>query len=214
MGDLPSAAAFIDGEFRAGGGAEHVHRDPAAGQELRSWRLCGPDDVDDAIASALRAQRVWQNLDSGRRRDALLSLATTVETHADTLAGLVSLEMGMPLRASKAGVHAAADWFRHFAGYADKIEGSVPSVGSPGRGLDYTRYAPHGVVAAIIPWNGPVIALALETPWCSSPPSSHRSPASTSRLWSSQPGCPRAWSTSSPGVRTSERDCALTRRSP
>jgi aldehyde dehydrogenase (NAD+) len=162
MGDLPPVAAFIDGEFRAGGGAEHVHRDPAAGQELRSWRLCGPDDVDDAIASAVRAQRVWQNLDSARRRDALLALAAAVETHADTLAGLVSLEMGMPLRASKAGVHAAADWFRHFAGYADKIEGSVPSVGSPGRGLDYTRYAPHGVVAAIIPWNGPVIALALK----------------------------------------------------
>jgi aldehyde dehydrogenase (NAD+) len=162
MGDLPAVAAFIDGEFRAGGGAEHVHRDPAAGQELRSWRLCGPDDVDDAIASAVRAQRVWQNLDSARRRDALLALAAAVETHADTLAGLVSLEMGMPLRASKAGVHAAADWFRHFAGYADKIEGSVPSVGSPGRGLDYTRYAPHGVVAAIIPWNGPVIALALK----------------------------------------------------
>jgi aldehyde dehydrogenase (NAD+) len=162
MGDLPSAAAFIDGEFRAGGGIEYVHRDPAAGQELRSWRLSGPDDVDDAVASAMRAQRVWQNLDSGRRRDALLSLASAVEAHADTLAGLVSLEMGMPLRASKAGVHAAAEWFRHFAGYADKIEGSVPSVGAPGRGLDYTRYAPHGVVAAIIPWNGPVIALALK----------------------------------------------------
>ncbi|MCU1694896.1 MAG: Aldehyde Dehydrogenase [Mycobacterium sp.] len=162
MGDLPPAAAFIDGEFRAGGGIEYVHRDPAAGQELRSWRLSGPDDVDDAVASALRAQRVWQNLDSGRRRDALLSLASAVEAHADTLAGLVSLEMGMQLRASKAGVHAAAEWFRHFAGYADKIEGSVPSVGAPGKGLDYTRYAPHGVVAAIIPWNGPVIALALK----------------------------------------------------
>jgi aldehyde dehydrogenase (NAD+) len=162
MADLPSAAAFIDGDFRRGRGAEHVHRDPAAGQELRSWRLCGPDDVDDAVASAVRAQRVWQNLDSARRRDCLLSLAAAVDARADTLAGLVSLEMGMPLRASKAGVHAAADWFRHFAGYADKIEGSVPSVGSPGRGLDYTRYSPHGVVAAIIPWNGPIIALALK----------------------------------------------------
>jgi len=160
--DLPSAPAFIDGEFCGGGGAQCVHTDPAEGQELRSWRLCGPDDVDHAVASATRAQRVWQNLDPGRRRDSLLSLAAAVETHADTLAGLVTLEMGMPLRASKAGVHAAVDWFRHFAGYADKIEGSVPSVGAPGRGLDYTRYSPHGVVAAIIPWNGPVIALALK----------------------------------------------------
>jgi aldehyde dehydrogenase (NAD+) len=160
--DLPSDPAFIDGEFCGGGGAQCIHTDPAAGQELRSWRLCGPDDVDHAVASAARAQRIWQNLDPGRRRDSLLALAAAVETHADPLAGLVSLEMGMPLRASKAGVHAAVDWFRHFAGYADKIEGSVPSVGAPGRGLDYTRYSPHGVVAAIIPWNGPVMALALK----------------------------------------------------
>ena len=37
-----------------------------------------------------------------------------------------------------------------------------PGVAKPGRGLDYTRYSPYGVVAAIIPWNGPVMALALK----------------------------------------------------
>jgi aldehyde dehydrogenase (NAD+) len=78
------------------------------------------------------------------------------------LAALVSLEMGMPLRASQAGVGAAAEWFRHYAGYADKIEGTVPAVGAPAGGLDYTRRSPYGVVAAIIPWNGPVMALALK----------------------------------------------------
>lgn len=160
--DLPSGAALIDGEYRGGSGRASVHLDPATGHELRSWNLCGPTEVDDAVASAVRAQRTWRHLEPSRRRDAMLALAAMVEAHADPLAALVTLEMGMPLRASLAGVHAAVDWFRYYAGYADKIEGSVPSVGSPDRGLDYTRYSPFGVIAAIIPWNGPVIALALK----------------------------------------------------
>jgi aldehyde dehydrogenase (NAD+) len=124
--------------------------------------LCGPDEVELAVASAADAQRRWLALEPATRRDILLAVADAVHADAAALAGLVSLEMGMPLRASRAGVAAAVEWFRHFAGYADKIEGTVPSVGSPQRTLDYTRYVPHGVVAAVIPWNGPVIATALK----------------------------------------------------
>ena len=159
---LPPAAAYIAGTYRTGSGGHHTHRDPATGEELRSWSLSGPGEVDDAVGAAIPAQREWQGLEPGQRRDALLALAETVAAHAQTLAALVSLEMGMPLRASEAGVLAAVDWFRHYAGYADKIEGAVPAVGSPSRTLDYTRYAPYGVVAAIIPWNGPAMALALK----------------------------------------------------
>jgi aldehyde dehydrogenase (NAD+) len=89
-------------------------------------------------------------------------VADALRDDAEMLAALVSLEMGMPLKASRAGVATAIEWFRHYAGYADKIEGTVPMVGRPRRTLDYTRYAPHGVVAAIIPWNGPVMAAALK----------------------------------------------------
>lgn len=159
---LPPGPAYVAGAYRNGGGGPHTHRDPATGEELRTWPLCGPSEVDEAVATAIPAQQEWQRLEPGQRRDALLTLAETVEAHAQTLAALVSLEMGMPLRASQAGVTAAVDWFRHYAGYADKIEGTVPAVGSPSRTLDYTRYAPYGVVAAIIPWNGPVMALALK----------------------------------------------------
>jgi aldehyde dehydrogenase (NAD+) len=162
IGALPAASAYIGGALRDGAGACHTHRDPATGEELRTWTLCGPEDVAHAVSSAAQAQRQWAGLDGGQRRDGLLAVADEIHSHADTLAALVSLEMGMPLRASQAGVGAAAEWFRHYAGYADKIEGSVPSVGKPGRMLDYTRCAPYGVVAAIIPWNGPVMALALK----------------------------------------------------
>jgi aldehyde dehydrogenase (NAD+) len=159
---LPAAPSYIDGAWIEGHGEPHTHSDPANGDQLKAWQLAGPDDVDQAVASAARAQASWAQLEPAARRNMLLALADAMTTHADTLAALVSLEMGMPLRASQAGVHAGADWFRHYAGYADKIEGTVPSVAGPGRGLDYTRHSPYGVVAAIIPWNGPVMALALK----------------------------------------------------
>ncbi len=159
---LPAAAALIDGEWTPGQGAPRTHTDPATGEQLTAWQLAGPDDADRAVESAGRAQGQWAKLEPATRRDRLLALADAITAHADALASLVSLEMGMPLKASQAGVHAGAEWFRYYAGFADKIEGSVPSVVSPGRGLDYTRYSPYGVVAAIIPWNGPVMALALK----------------------------------------------------
>lgn len=159
---LPAQSAYIGGAHRTGDGVSHTHFDPATGTELRTWSLAGADCVDEAVSEAARAQAEWAKLEPGRRRNMLLGLAGVIEARAQTLAGLVSLEMGMPLRASQAGVGAAVDWFRYYAGYTDKIEGAVPTVGPPSRTLDYTRLVPHGVVAAIIPWNGPVMALALK----------------------------------------------------
>jgi aldehyde dehydrogenase (NAD+) len=159
---LAPASGFIAGSWRNGGGAVHTHRDPATGDELRSWSLPGAGEVNEAVASAVEAQSQWASLTPAARRDLLLALANIVDAQSNTLAALVSLEMGMPLRASQAGIGAAAEWFRHYAGYADKIEGTVPAVGVPRGGLDYTRLAPYGVVAAIIPWNGPVMASALK----------------------------------------------------
>lgn len=129
-----------------------------------SWARTLPSvsDLDRAVSSTARAQRAWIELSPRTRRDLLFALGQQVDQHADTLASLVTLEMGMPYRASRAAARAAADWFKHYAGYADKIEGTVPSVLRDGEGLDYTRCAPYGVVGAIIPWNGPVIALALK----------------------------------------------------
>jgi aldehyde dehydrogenase (NAD+) len=159
---LPRTAAFVDGEWMIAKGKSRTHINPATGRELGTWILPGENDVDRAVAGTRAAQRTWWALPPSARRDLLDELGRLMAEKASTLAALVSLEMGMPYKASLAGALQAAEWFRHYAGYADKIEGSVPSVGRSETGIDYTRSTPYGVVAAIIPWNGPVMALALK----------------------------------------------------
>src|SRR5262249_55881277 len=117
---LPSAAAYIAGEWVPGDGDRHTHVDPATGQELRTWALGGSAAVGAAVDPAARAHLSWAENDPGPRRDLILALADTMAAHAETLAALVSLEMGMPLKASRAGAQAAVDWYRYYAGYADK----------------------------------------------------------------------------------------------
>ena len=162
LDNLPAQLCFIDGDYVEGSGkpASFVH--PADGVEFASRTLASPTDVDAAVAAARAAQPAWWSQDPGRRRDVLLAVAAAVRSQAEDLAALVTLEMGMPIKASVAGVHQAAEWFSYYAGFADKVTGTAPVVGAPGRTLTYTEHTPHGVVGAIIPWNGPVIALALK----------------------------------------------------
>lgn len=159
---LPADLLHIDGGAVAGEGTavEHVH--PGTGESLGQRRFASIGQVDTAVQSASDAFPAWWELPPGRRRDLLLAIAALMRAESHRLGAIVSAEMGMPLRASVMGVAHAAEWFTHYAGYADKIGGKAPQIGAPGGVLDYTQRVPHGVVAAITPWNGPIIALALK----------------------------------------------------
>lgn len=159
---LPATLVVVDGEERAGGGSVIRHVEPATGQSLGERTLGSALDVDDAVSSAASAQGPWAALDPGARRDVLFAVAQLMRAERQELAGAVSAEMGMPLPVAAAGVERGADWFAYYAGMADKISGSVPQVSSPGNVLDYAEQVPVGVVGAIIPWNGPIIAAALK----------------------------------------------------
>jgi aldehyde dehydrogenase (NAD+) len=86
-------------------------------------------------------------------------LADLIETHADELARLESLDNGKPYTIAKAvDVAATVGCFRYFAGWSDKIHGKTIPV--DGDYFCYTRHEPVGVVGQIIPWNFPMLMLA------------------------------------------------------
>jgi aldehyde dehydrogenase (NAD+) len=156
---LPDGRLFIDGQWAEGAVQQHV--EPATGAVLGPFHVADEKLVDAAVASARGAQTEGVLKVPSARRELLARIAAGIEAAADELAGLMALEMGQPFRSARAGTLHAAEWFRYYAGWADKIEGSVVPA-APGTVLDYVVPAPYGVVAAIIPWNGPIISLALK----------------------------------------------------
>ncbi|MGV9861732.1 aldehyde dehydrogenase family protein [Rhodococcus koreensis] len=160
---LPPAAVHIDGSYVMNAtGERHTHIHPGDGAPLGEWTLAGEADVDRAVLGAQKAQPYWASMDPAERRVVLNRVADALRERAVDLAAVVTLEMGMPIRTAVIGAHRAADWFAYYAGWTDKIDGLVAPVSAAGAAHDYATPVPYGVVGAIIPWNGPLIGLAVK----------------------------------------------------
>lgn len=143
-----------------GGGEVLPHIYPATGQVTREIRLASADDVDHAVQAARAAFPAWRALTGDKRRDLMFKLAALFEQNAKGLAALVTIENGSPCFAAPHMAYDAAQKFRYFGGWADKIQGrTISTWGGPAH--DYVAYEPYGVVGAIIPWNGPLFAATM-----------------------------------------------------
>jgi acyl-CoA reductase-like NAD-dependent aldehyde dehydrogenase len=154
--------AVIAGEQKIaqGRGQSWAHIYPATGQVTSEIHLAGPLDVDMAVAAARAAHPAWRALSGDKRRDLMLKMAATFEKHMQELAQLCVIENGSISMAAPYMAVDAAQKFRYFAGWADKIQGAtVPTWGAPAH--DYVSYEPYGVIGAIIPWNGPLFAATM-----------------------------------------------------
>lgn len=152
----------IAGETRLqrGQGQIHAHIYPANGRVTAEIQLASAQDVDSAVAAARRAFPAWRALPGDKRRDLMLKMAAVIEQHAPELAVLSTLENGSPCMVTPYIAADAAQKFRYYAGWADKIHGLVvPTWAGPAH--DYVTYEPYGVVGAIIPWNGPLFAATM-----------------------------------------------------
>ena len=119
----------------------------------------GPEDVDDAVAAARSALDGEWGAMTGFARAALLHrLGDVIGEHAERLARLEVNDSGKLYREMLGQLTALGGWYHYYAGIADKIEGrQIPSP-NPNY-LVYTRREPVGVVAAITPWNSPLLLL-------------------------------------------------------
>src|ERR1700691_5156440 len=114
-------------------------------------------DVDRAVAAARRAfEGPWRTMRASERGNILLKWADLLKIHADEIAELESIDAGKPISAVlRQDLPAAIDTLTYYAGWADKISGEV--VPTRDDALTYTMREPVGVVAAIVPWNFPLM---------------------------------------------------------
>jgi acyl-CoA reductase-like NAD-dependent aldehyde dehydrogenase len=154
--------AFIDGGFTdAVGGRVFDCPNPATGATITRVAECDDGDVDHAVAAARRAvaDRRWAGLDPRDRKAVLLRLAELVEQHRAELALLESLDMGKPV-ADAAGVDIplvvrTIGWYGEAI---DKLYGETAPTNE--RVLATITREPIGVVAAVVPWNFPLMMAA------------------------------------------------------
>jgi phenylacetaldehyde dehydrogenase len=162
---------LIGGEWRpASSGVCFPTHDPATGRHLADLAQGNADDVDYAVAAARAAFEgsAWRGLTPALRGRLLWRIAEAIDAHADELAEIETLDQGKSLRTARFGeIPAAAEQFRYFAGFATKILGTtIPtSIGYQPAGkrlFAYTTREPIGVVAAITPWNSPLLMAAMK----------------------------------------------------
>ncbi|HEX7043296.1 MAG TPA: aldehyde dehydrogenase [Burkholderiales bacterium] len=127
----------------------------------KPWALIprgGKPDVDRAVAAARRAFETgaWPALAASQRGALLYRLADLIARDAEKLAAIEVRDNGKLIAEMGAQLRYLPQWYRYYGGLADKIEGGVIPIDKP-QTFNFTRYEPVGVVAAITPWNSPLL---------------------------------------------------------
>jgi acyl-CoA reductase-like NAD-dependent aldehyde dehydrogenase len=117
-------------------------------------------DVDEAVKAARAAFERGKSPSMGPHQRAryLFKIAELIESHADELAELITLDNGKPLAESTIEVGRTAETFRYYAGWATKFYGETNP--SDPEFFNYTLREPIGVCGQIIPWNGPLVTIS------------------------------------------------------
>ncbi|MGW6787581.1 aldehyde dehydrogenase family protein [Streptomyces chartreusis] len=157
--EMEPGRLFIGGRWReAADGARTEVVDPSRGTVLTTAADAGTADVDAAVRAARDAfdDGAWSGL-SGRERGRILHrVAELIRENADRMAELESRDVGKPITLAHAvDVTNAANDYEHFAALAHGLDGAVRD--TPMNALAYVRRRPIGVVAAITPYNFPLI---------------------------------------------------------
>jgi acyl-CoA reductase-like NAD-dependent aldehyde dehydrogenase len=141
----------IDGQVVAAGSTFGVV-DPATGEEFARAPECSREQLDAAMDAATRAGRSWRSDEAGRVAG-LHAVADALDKDAEELAGLLTAEQGKPLGAARYEVSETSRWLRAAAA----LELPVETILDDGTARAELRRRPIGVVAAITPWNYPLL---------------------------------------------------------
>ena len=159
---LESFQQFINGKFESASETfESI--DPASGESWALMPKANESDVDRAVTAAQIAftSGAWPTLNASARGKLLYKLADLMAANADALAELETRDTGKIRRETRAVIMYISEYYRYFAGLADKLQGAHFDVDKPDMET-YTRREPIGVVAAIVPWNSQMFLSAVK----------------------------------------------------
>ena len=149
---------LIGGEWRdAVSGAVMPVVNPATEEVIAEVAAGDSADLDAAVAAARAAlSGPWGKMSARERGRLIWKLGERLMEQADEISRLETLHNGKPITESRhVEIPMAADCLQYYAGWADKIQGDTIPV--KGNALVYTQREPLGVVAAIVPWNFPLL---------------------------------------------------------
>nr|WP_090278370.1 NAD-dependent succinate-semialdehyde dehydrogenase [Mycolicibacterium komanii] len=154
--DAVNKRLFVDGKWvEASEGRTFDVTDPATGRTLCAVADATPADARAALDAAVAAQRDFAATAPRARADMLMAAFELLHARVDDLALLMTLEMGKPLAEARGEVAYAAEFFRHFAEEATRIDGGYQTAPAGGARFLIARQ-PVGPCLLITPWNFPM----------------------------------------------------------
>ncbi len=136
---------------------------PFTGKTWATLPEANKADIDAAVRAARAAfdEGPWGRMTGTERARLIRRLAALLEENAEQLAIIESTDNGKLIREMSGQLKSLSEWYYYFAGAADKLEGeTIPS--DKANFFVYTRREPIGVVAAITPWNSPLLLLTFK----------------------------------------------------
>src|SRR5262245_43247048 len=150
---------FIGGKWvESASGKTFPTINPATGEMLTAIAEGDERDADAAVGAARQAfeSGPWPEMSASDRARLLWKIGDLIDKYREELGRLETLDNGKPISESRQiDMPMVADVFRYYAGWATKIHGETVPVRGPF--LHYTLREPLGVVAAIVPWNFPLL---------------------------------------------------------
>ena len=132
--------------------------DPHTGQTLQSFEHLSPAQLQNAVAAAHGCFASWRHQPFAERAAVLNKAAALMRTRVDSMARLLTLEMGKRIGEARGEVLFSADILAYYARHADAF--LAPTRLHPRAGEAHLERSPLGVIYAIEPWNFPYYQLA------------------------------------------------------
>ena len=161
---LQTFQMYIDGQWTEGSQRQTMQStNPATGNAWASFACTSADDVDRAVKAARRAlnEGPWPAMTATQRGKLLYRLAELVEANTQKLGEYETMDSGKLLAETQMQTGYVGDYYRYYAGLADKIQGATLPIDKPDMHV-YTTREPIGVVAAVVPWNAQMFLTATK----------------------------------------------------